>query len=617
MTSTLDFPRTINDLRQAAVNNTPTSVPRSLRWKLFLKVLPSYHPSSWSDSILKERARYAELKVRYTAAPGVVETGHPLSQDESSPWKERYADEELKETIIQVGAGNIPFFRLPRTQQILHDILFTHSKLNPDTSYRQGMHELLAPILFAVQGDAIPPPSSSSSSDQHDILHYICSETHIEADTYTLFSRLMEHAKSYYLTTSSTPEIIATTNNIQNKLLPILDPDLHHHLTTLQIEPQIWGIRYLRLLFGREFGFSGLFGLWDALFADMSETGDLQVVEWVCVAMLTRIRSKLIGASYTETISLLLKYPVEADSDPASYVRDAIFLRENFSTTGGLRLIARYTPVPVPVPSPTSSSTTTTGSGSGRLFETLVSDVSRRAEKLGLQNTIRTAVEEVRKGVQTIQKEYENNEHALLERFSPALALAARPGSAHARRESTSIENENQLRSGDLASVLDESLKVLEGRVVGRDVEVDRALEGVRRVRDALRAAARLSSSSTSAVATPTPTGSAPVPVSPTVTSSAPSAPAPTSVPSAAAPTSKPSAYPSVRLPTHPIRHQSRASLASSDFAFLLGGKGEEDDRHKNSRLKTRMATAGGTSKKGVWGSGGDGEFDLGNLGKK
>ncbi|ODQ50794.1 RabGAP/TBC [Saitoella complicata NRRL Y-17804] len=607
MTSPLDFPRTINDLRQAALNNTPTSVPRSLRWKLFLRVLPSYHPSSWSDAISRERARYAELKARYTA-PGVVESGDPLSQDESSPWKERYADEELKETIIQDTQRtfpDIPFFRLPRTQQILLDVLFTYSKLNPDTSYRQGMHELLAPILFAVQGDALPPPSSTPDQD---VLHHTCSETHVEADTYILFSKLMEHTKSFYLTTS-TPEnpapIIATTNNIQNKLLPILDPDLHHHLTSLQIEPQIWGIRYLRLLFGREFGFSGLFGLWDALFADMSETGNLMVVEWVCVAMLMRIRSKLIGASYTETISLLLKYPVESESEPASYVREAIFLRENFSTTGGLRLVAKYTPVPVP--SPTTSTTPTssrTAIASGRLFDTLVSDVSRRAEKLGLNNTIRSAVQEVRKGVQTIQKEYDNNEHALLERFSPALALA-RPGNARG-------ESSENLKGRDLANVLGESLKVLEGRVE-RDVEVERALEGIRRVRDTLSAAR---SPNASAVATPT--GSAPTPAAaaavpasttlPSTVTASLSAPAPVPVPA-----SKPSAYPARRLPTHPRRHQSRASLASSDFAFLLSGKGDEDD--KNSKPKT--AAAGSTGKKGVWGSGGDGEFDLGNLGKR
>ena len=39
--------------------------------------------------------------------------------------------------------------------QCLRDILFIFCKLNPDVSYRQGMHELLAPVLWVIERDAI------------------------------------------------------------------------------------------------------------------------------------------------------------------------------------------------------------------------------------------------------------------------------------------------------------------------------------------------------------------------------------------------------------------------------------------------------------------------------
>ena len=45
------------------------------------------------------------------------------------------------------------FFRDPATQKMLTDILFVWSKENKDLSYRQGMHELLALILFVVNAD--------------------------------------------------------------------------------------------------------------------------------------------------------------------------------------------------------------------------------------------------------------------------------------------------------------------------------------------------------------------------------------------------------------------------------------------------------------------------------
>lgn len=45
--------------------------------------------------------------------------------------------------------------------------------------------------------------------------------------------------------------------------------------------------RWIRLLFGREFGFDDLLLLWDSLFA---EDPALELVDMVCVAMLLRIR---------------------------------------------------------------------------------------------------------------------------------------------------------------------------------------------------------------------------------------------------------------------------------------------------------------------------------------
>ena len=39
------------------------------------------------------------------------------------------------------------------------DILFIFAKLTPEVGYRQGMHELLAPILWTVDYDSLAPES--------------------------------------------------------------------------------------------------------------------------------------------------------------------------------------------------------------------------------------------------------------------------------------------------------------------------------------------------------------------------------------------------------------------------------------------------------------------------
>jgi len=55
---------------------------------------------------------------------------------------------------------DINFFRNDNIQTILCNILFIYCKLNKDISYRQGMHEILAPILLVVDNDKLDTSNS-------------------------------------------------------------------------------------------------------------------------------------------------------------------------------------------------------------------------------------------------------------------------------------------------------------------------------------------------------------------------------------------------------------------------------------------------------------------------
>jgi hypothetical protein len=48
--------------------------------------------------------------------------------------------------------------------------------------------------------------------------------------------------------------------------LRAVDDDLYRHLCELQLEPHLFGIRWLRLLFVREFNLGQITELWDGLF---------------------------------------------------------------------------------------------------------------------------------------------------------------------------------------------------------------------------------------------------------------------------------------------------------------------------------------------------------------
>jgi TBC1 domain family member 5 len=134
-----------------------------------------------------------------------------------------------------------PYFRQPHVQQQLLDILFVWCKLNPDIGYRQGMHELLAPILWVVDEDSVD--KDGKGGDLADLLDH----EYIEHDSFTMFSTLMQTAKSFYEPASKSDDgedsdspMVTRSKHIFYTLLPDADPELAAHLQDIEILPQIF-----------------------------------------------------------------------------------------------------------------------------------------------------------------------------------------------------------------------------------------------------------------------------------------------------------------------------------------------------------------------------------------
>ena len=71
-------------------------------------------------------------------------------------------------------------------------------------------------------------------------------------------------------------------------LLKQFEPVLRTRLDQIDIPPQIYGLRWLRVLFSREFSLENTLTLWDMIFSD---SPTLEFADYICVAMLCFIRS--------------------------------------------------------------------------------------------------------------------------------------------------------------------------------------------------------------------------------------------------------------------------------------------------------------------------------------
>jgi TBC1 domain family protein 5 len=323
------------------------------------------------------------------------------------------------------------YFRQPDTQRMMLDILFVFCKLNPDLGYRQGMHELLAPMLWVVERDAVNLGHSSKAMGEDAVVRAVYDADHIEHDAFALFGQVMQNAKNFYEQTTHAAvdnPMVLRSKRIVFESLSKVDAELASHLEKLDIMPQVFLMRWIRLLFGREFPFDDLLTMWDVVFAN---DASLEIVDHICLVMLLRIRWELMDSDYNSALTLLLRYPALPQGvAPQSLVLDALYLREHMHHGGGGYIVLKYTDRPLqptdrPATPPALQRNITAFSGvnaaraalgrvgaaDGRakqsrniesIFQSAAKNIHARSEQFGIGKAVRNAVDEVHRKAQEI-----------------------------------------------------------------------------------------------------------------------------------------------------------------------------------------------------------------------
>ncbi|KAI9166834.1 TBC1 domain family member [Paramyrothecium foliicola] len=442
------------EVKSTGSANPCVSGCRSACWKAFL-LSKEKSWESWHQRLRTSRKGYARQRehfLKYIKHPEALAevTIDPLADDPESPWNTVRQDEVIRAEILQ-DVQRLPDeanYHNDRIQSMILDILFVYCKQYPARGgYRQGMHELLAPLVHVIEQDSIDAAALHDESSRDDLALEMLDANFVEHDAYALFSQLMESAQAFYEAKSHPGEhsndgsvsrrvdqssaIVERSKFIHEVCLQKVDPELAAHLSSVEVLPQIFLIRWIRLLFSREFPFNQFLVLWDTIFAiDPS----LDLIDLMCVSMLIRIRWQLLEADYSVCLQLLLKYPPPSeDHGPHTFVDDAVYLRDNLHPSGGFTLITKYTGrSPDAVKSPTSPTPAFPSLGSFRqksfnrksplpspsrfiqqqggmeaLFQNAAKGakgVIERGEKLGINQAVRDAMGEIRRNVQAFNE---------------------------------------------------------------------------------------------------------------------------------------------------------------------------------------------------------------------
>ncbi|KAK5978587.1 TBC1 domain family member 5 [Trichostrongylus colubriformis] len=335
-----------------------TSTLRSIAWRIHLKCLP-ISKVEWITVTTRARELYASLKQKNIPNPHDdrfcqdPQINNPLDQTDHNPWQQYFADHDLRDLILKDVGRTFPeleFFQQEHIRRMMCDILLIYAKENPFVSYKQGMHEVLAPLMFVLFCDqqsfshCLETGGLSMLSDEdRSILSHVYDPNHLESDSYGMFCEIMLEVTKWYEDGSqqaSTPKPFnesgpfmrvqdgAPTNQVMRELAAIgerlhsVDPVLAAHLNSLDIPPQLYGIRWLRLLFGREFSIHDLLYVWDVLLCDRPIA---RMVECIFLAMLVQIRHLLLQSDYGGCLQYLMRYPPIVDV--SSFIQQALHYR--------------------------------------------------------------------------------------------------------------------------------------------------------------------------------------------------------------------------------------------------------------------------------------------------
>lgn len=354
--------------------------PRSVRWRVHLRVL-SESEDSWTSECTSWRNMYRLEASKYLCDPRYRDNqdatvNNPLSQNPESNWNQYWKFSELqqdiKQDIVRLHPGD-RFFECERVRKSLTNVLLTWSQIHSDLGYRQGMHEILGNVYFVVYGDAAKAVGVEGLSPG-EVLERVAGPTevpveasttptdvrYLEHDAFALFSAIMgagpsdtmhdpknefktlhvRRLRTYYESppndepqrrmkesrgrpkgdggTRAAPIIEACKRMMQ--ALQRADPVVYQHLEKHQVEPQLFSIKWLRLLFGREMAIDELFTLWDIFFESEFNSvptdctphipwdGCGFMVEGFAVAMILSVRDRLLEADDNSSCLQLLMY---------------------------------------------------------------------------------------------------------------------------------------------------------------------------------------------------------------------------------------------------------------------------------------------------------------------
>ncbi|EKE36954.1 hypothetical protein ENUP19_0265G0029 [Entamoeba nuttalli] len=337
-----------SSLKEVGINSGfDTMDIRSIAWRIFLGALHGICGNGWIEETQQQRNKYQMLVDKLENGPireknlkKLTEESDtipdPLSINEKNPWCQHFNEMDVEKRVgvdILRLFSEYDFFRNDQVREHIKRVCVIYSLEHSELQYNQGFHELVGVLYYCISRDIQSWKGTkdvmdnlmkdefkeSINADVYKVMSYIFDEQYMEHDAYTMFDLLMHSVTDFYdpnetrNSTIESPDGSATHTKLMIKCdklfkeLEKLDNQLYLHLKYEGIHLVIFGTRWLRLLFDREFHVMDVLNVWDAIFA---YGNNLEFVDYLFLAMMVQIREPILESSqYSTTMMLFMKYP--------------------------------------------------------------------------------------------------------------------------------------------------------------------------------------------------------------------------------------------------------------------------------------------------------------------
>ncbi|CAH6718829.1 GTPase-activating protein Gyp6p [[Candida] jaroonii] len=247
--------------------------------------------------------------------------GHETDGDHESTMAKGISDDTELLSMIIVDVDRIfpgdPFFTKDIKRELI-EILYVWSKCN-QVGYKQGFHEILGLIFKNLYNDCVSI-SDNCPLEELKILK-LFNIKFFKHDVFQIFNKFLNNfgiVENYY----RDEKVLLNQINVFNMYLLKIDQLIHYNLISkLNLESQLWCIKYFRLVLIREFEHDNITNLWDKL-VTVSPLKFPMFLNFLIITMMINLKSNLIIGDFTECLSLLLHYPTDSDTKFMTHLFD-------------------------------------------------------------------------------------------------------------------------------------------------------------------------------------------------------------------------------------------------------------------------------------------------------